>query len=338
MAVIQSNFGNTGADTPASTQATLPSGTTAGTQLLIIVSADATVSTPAGFSLDRSQVNNNGHYHFRKTATGGETAWTITPSVAAAVAWIVLEMSALDSSPLDQVASEGAGFGVSSRGTGTTPATTQPNEVLVGSIGLSIGSGGSNSVNAWSDSFVELHDTCTTKVSGTNVAVAVALRTVSATGTYTSTATLAGVSAATGIITTYKATTDTVIAVAQAIEVDTAPSVAIARAVPVDIAAETDSAPPVMVARAVPTGLASEADTAQGVAVAKGLVLAQAVELDTAQDIARARAVPVSLAVEIDSALPVTIGGAPLIPGQHVASSTMTNLAASAAVAGLEAS
>ena len=66
--VEQSNSGNTVAATPTTVDATLGSDTTAGNKVIIVVSSDATVSTPTNFTLDRSQVNFNGHYVFAGAA------------------------------------------------------------------------------------------------------------------------------------------------------------------------------------------------------------------------------------------------------------------------------
>lgn len=310
MAVVQHNAGNTGTLTPASTDATLPVGTTAGNTVLLIVSADATVATPSGFVLDRSQVNNNGHYVFRRAAAGaGETSWTITPSSSASVAWAVLELSALTASPLDGVASEGAGFGVSSRGTGTTGVTAQADELAVASIGLSIGGGSSNSVSSWSDSFAELRDTITTKASGTNVGVAVAVRTLTATGAYTSTATLAGISAATGIITTYKTAAGQAVDVGQALEADTAQPVSPVRAAALGQALESDAAHAVTAVRVLDVGQAAELDTGLPIAAVRVAELGRATQLDEALPITPVRVVRLGQAGEIDTALVLTPDG-----------------------------
>lgn len=203
--IEQQNSGTTAATTPATFNATLPVGTTTGRQLVIIVSADATVATPAGFTLDRSQVNNNGHYVFRKATASGETSWTFTPSASASAAWWAGEISGLTSTPLDVTISAGTASAVSSQSTGTTATTTQANALAIASVGTS------NGVNAvivtqsgWTNSFVEQADVFTTKAAPTNVGVGVATKALSATGTQTSTATLSEPVAATGIMVVYK--------------------------------------------------------------------------------------------------------------------------------------
>src|SRR3954465_7232314 len=92
--VVQETTGTTTTATPTSYSVTLPSATTGGA-VLIIVNSDATVSTPAGFTLDASQVFNNGHYVFRKASSTGETSWTVTPGGAASGVWWVAEISGL---------------------------------------------------------------------------------------------------------------------------------------------------------------------------------------------------------------------------------------------------
>ena len=58
--VVQETSGTTGTTTPTTYSVTLPN-PTAGNSVVIIVSSDATVATPSGFVVDRSQVNGNGH-------------------------------------------------------------------------------------------------------------------------------------------------------------------------------------------------------------------------------------------------------------------------------------
>jgi len=205
--IVQENSGTTGTGTPASVTVTLPAGTTGGNSLFIVVNADATVATPSGFTLDEDQVNNSGLYLFRKACVNGETSWVITPSTSAAVSWYALEHRGLlvTSSPYDVSASNGTGSGVGSLSTGTTATTAQADELVIAAIGISIGSGATNSVASWSNGFEERADVCTSKPSGANVGAAVALRYPNAVGTYETTATLAGISQATGLVATYKA-------------------------------------------------------------------------------------------------------------------------------------
>lgn len=231
MGIVQENVGDSGTDTPATIDATLPAATTAGAGrwVILVVASDATVNTPAGFSLDRSQVNNAGHYHFRKAAANGETSWTVTPTSAAATAWYVAEVNELDASaPLDQVTSLGTGASGTTQSTGTTGTTTQADELVFASFSLSVSGETTLTVDSYTNSFVERGDTHTDKAAGTDICLAVAAKQVAATGTQECTATYNVPGARTGIIVTYKLAEATPPSAAPAPLV--APSAAVARA------------------------------------------------------------------------------------------------------------
>jgi hypothetical protein len=122
-----------------------------------------------------------------------------------------------------------------------------------------------------------------------------------------------------------------------AVETDSAHVGAPAHIVPLDLAAELDSGQQLVVAKVVPLSLAVESDSGLPVAVTKTVVLDQAVEIDTAHAGSHYRSVSLAQAVEVDSALPITVGGALLVPGTHAASATVAQLTASSTVARLEA-
>lgn len=207
-------FTTGGADAP-NVAATLPLPTSPGNRVVIAVTSNATLQTPSGFGVDRSQVNNNAEYRFGKaTGAGGETSWTIAPTSGnAAIAGFVMEVAGLTASPVDQVISAGSGTNSSTRSTGTTPTTTQAAEWLLASCAWSRGSGAVNSINdgSWTNGFTDVvkagggvAEVATSKGSGTNVGIALAERTVSSTGTFETTATLAASSPGTAILVTYK--------------------------------------------------------------------------------------------------------------------------------------
>ncbi len=203
--IEQQDSGHTGTATPTSYSVTLPSGTTSGRTLVIIVASGATVSTPSGFTLDKSQVNNTGHYVFRKATSAAETSWTVNPTSGASGAWWVAEISGLDAAPLDVSASAGVGFDTSSQTTGTTSATTQANELAIGSVTSNNAANATAvTLSGWTNSFVEQADTCSTKPTANNIGLGVATKALSATGAQETTATLSIDAAATGIMVTYK--------------------------------------------------------------------------------------------------------------------------------------
>lgn len=204
-AVVQEAGGTTGVTAPASYSVTLSSPTVNGNFVVIIVASDATVGTPSGFTLDRSQVNSNGHYHWSAVTTGGETTWTVTPNVSAAGVWYVAEISGLAASATDQVISTGSSSAATTRSTGTTGTTAQADELAFASFGSSQ-VGAAATFGAQTNSFVERIIDQITVTGGTNIGLAVASKVLSATGTVECTATIdaAGSAKSTGILVTYK--------------------------------------------------------------------------------------------------------------------------------------
>jgi len=122
-----------------------------------------------------------------------------------------------------------------------------------------------------------------------------------------------------------------------AVETDTAHAGAPAHAVPLALAAEVDSGQQLVIAKTVPLAQAVESDTGLAATLAKVVTLGQAVEVDTAFAGGYYRSVSLGLAVETDSALPITVGGALLVPGTHTTSASVAQLTAGSSVARLEA-
>ncbi len=205
--IVQQNVVNSGAGTADTYEATLGSDTVVGNQVFIVVVSDATVATPSGFTVDRSQVNNNGHYVFRKASVAETASWTVDPGGSSSTVIWVAEVSGLDlASGIDQTTSTGSGSDVTERSTGTTGTTDTADEWLLASIGISDNDQSALplGIDSWDNSFVEEATGSTSKVADTNVGLEVALRTVSATATYETTGQLNDVSASTGIIVTYR--------------------------------------------------------------------------------------------------------------------------------------
>jgi hypothetical protein len=202
--IVQQNSGNTGTETPASIDVTLASDDTVDNWLILVIASDATVDTPAGWILDRAQVNNAGHYVFRKATTGTDQTWNIPIKNAAAVWWLA-ELEGLAETPFDAAASEGSNQGSNSRSTTTTtPATDWDDLYLIGSVSQSSGIS-LTGPTGWTNSHVAQGSYQTSaKVSGINVGVTVADRHVSATGGYETTASGFSTSASTGIIVAYR--------------------------------------------------------------------------------------------------------------------------------------
>lgn len=204
--ILQRKGGTSGATAPASYSVTLDSGTTNGSRVVIVVVSDATVATPSGFALDKSQVNSNGHYVFSKATTGGETGWTVSPNVSAAGVWYAAEVAGLTATPLDQTASTGAGTTATTRSTGTTGTTAQAAEIAIASWGSSV-LGTAVTWGGQTNGFTEDITDQVTTTGGSNVALSVATLILSTTQTVESTATADAGEAtkSTGIMVTYAA-------------------------------------------------------------------------------------------------------------------------------------
>lgn len=205
-AVVQTNAGNTGTAAPTSVTVTLSTAASVSNQIVLCIASDALVSTPSGWTLDRSHVGNAGHYVFRK-AGDGLTSWNI-PTDAASSSWAIIELSGLAASPVAQVQSAGNSAGNVSQTTGTT-ATTSGAASGIALASWSTSKNGTSAIatiDAMSNSFTERADTSTTRTaSGTNVGVSIGTKAVTADGTFESTATISDNSATSGIMVVYKA-------------------------------------------------------------------------------------------------------------------------------------
>jgi len=203
--IVQSLAGGSGTAANTSYTVTFTSAATAGNTLLLTVSSDATVNTPTGWTLDASAVFNNGHYLYRKQAAGGETSVVVTPTAAASTTWVFLEVSGLTSTPRDTAAGNGQGSPTVT--SWTTPSITpvaSADRFLVASWGASNSTPAQVTFSAYTSSFTAVGQATSTKTTGTNVAVALATREVTATsGAYSSTATYSASSAPTGITAAY---------------------------------------------------------------------------------------------------------------------------------------
>lgn len=183
--IVQQNSGTAG----SSMTATLPAATTPGNTLLIAVgTTGGGVTPPGGFVTDVS-ANTPGPGGraalTRKTTAAGETSWAFTVG-AYGGGWWAAEIAGLDPSPLDQTASS---TGTSaSPSTGTTPTTTQADEVAVAVIAASWNA--LPSFASWTNSFAEVVDLARDDAWDTGFGVAT--RTLTATGTYSTGATLPG--------------------------------------------------------------------------------------------------------------------------------------------------
>jgi hypothetical protein len=113
--------------------ATLPVATTAGNTVILVVSQNAGMVTPAGFTSDCTNTLLTPKLGiFRKSNVGAESSWTIAPSSTSIVTWVVTEYTALDLvNPLDvkvSVLASGTGATLS---TGSTPVSSTYDGLII---------------------------------------------------------------------------------------------------------------------------------------------------------------------------------------------------------------
>lgn len=259
---------------------------TADNTLIVAVNSDATVGTPAGYTPIVSSIHNAGCYLFAKIAAGGETGVTVTPAVAASTSVAIAEFGNLTGATIaarvDATASGGSSTGQNTRSTGTTGGTVQADELAVAVWGYSastaptdFAAGGGNKWVSQTNSFTEKIDTGTTKTSGTNVGLCVAVKDLSATGTVESTGTLLNANSVPGesLIATFKAS-------AGSTPVSLADTGSAADALPVTATAPLADTASAADTLAVPARTIALADAAAG---AEALIAAASVALaDTA--------------------------------------------------------
>jgi hypothetical protein len=203
--IVQQVGNNTAAATTFTTVTpTFPGNDTAGNTALLYMVSDSTVATPSGWTLDRSQVSNDGHYAFRRATTGGVTNYG-TVTITGSTSWVMLEVNGLDAAGLDIPATSGGGTtGSSTRSTGTLGTTTQADTMVIASWGKSVLST-SIVINSVTNSFTSLlRGGSTTKGSGINVDCWVYYNFPAATGAFETTATFSSSIATTGVIAAYR--------------------------------------------------------------------------------------------------------------------------------------
>jgi hypothetical protein len=157
--------------------------------LVVCVNSGSTITTLTGYSLAFSAVNWIALYEYYKVAVAAELATiTVTFNGPASGEITVFEYSGmLTTGVLDKTATNNSGAAaLGSFSTGTTATTAQADEEAVAAVGRY--NEPTNTVTAWSNSFVEESDLNSTGT-GTLSALGTASKTLAATGTVESTAT-----------------------------------------------------------------------------------------------------------------------------------------------------
>lgn len=169
-----------------------------GRLMALVAAASAVMNLPSGWSLARSATNDPDvriWYRIAPASFGTTVQFGSDSSCSASA--VYMEYSGIDATPLDQTQSN-----VGTSDTGTTPTTTQADELIIAAVG----GGGSADANwsAWTNSFIEEHDLASSG-GGFNITLGVATRIVSATGAFGTSATAGAATGTCGCIATFKA-------------------------------------------------------------------------------------------------------------------------------------
>lgn len=157
MAIAQTQKA-TGVSTGDTSTATLGSTPTNGNTLIAVHFANATPTTPAGWTQVRQRNFGTSRYltAYRKNAGGSEpTGLTVTATGASLQDLHLYEYSGLATAPDDQGVDNASG-GATSLSTGTTGTTAQADELLMAAVA---GIAALNGVNSYTNSFAEQADT-----------------------------------------------------------------------------------------------------------------------------------------------------------------------------------
>lgn len=294
----------------ASLAVTLTSAPTAGNTLIACCNSDATIATPAGFTLAVSAVSGQGLYIFVRDVQAGDSATvTFTPSVSDAVAGGVLEYSGLTATPLDKVASNTTNSAATAIATGTTGITAQADELLIVVVGPHAGNGHPWVLSSWTAGYTSQIEEPEGLNGASSAACHIGDRIVTATGTYSATGTWTPASSDAGAaIATFKiaAAAGHTVSIGLASETDTAQAVKPLRTRALGTVQETDVAQQVKPLRARLIGLGSEADTALAIRPLRSRALGTALETDSARAIGHSKARTIGLVLETDAAFAIT--------------------------------
>lgn len=309
-AVLVQKQGAQSGSAVASLAVTLGTAPTAGNTLIAACNSDATIATPAGFSLAVSAVSGQGLYIFYRVVQAGDSATvTFTPSVSDAVAGGVLEYSGLTATPLDKTASNTTNSSATSIATGTTATTAQADELLIVVVGPHAGNNHPWVLSSWTAGYTSQIEEPEGLNGASSAACHIGDRIVSATGTYAATGTWSPASSDAGAaIATFRiaAAGGHTVAVGLASETDTSQQVKPLRTRTFGLAAEVDVAQQIRPVRLHAIGLATETDTAQLLRPMRTRTLGTAAETDAAQALSHAKAFTLGTATETDVAISVT--------------------------------
>lgn len=331
MGIVQEQSGNTGATSaPTTFNATLPAPTVAGSGrwLVIIVSCDNVVDTPSGFVVDEDQINNAGHYVFRKAAADGESSWAIAPgSGGGAASWYAAELDALDpSSPLDANAhtSLGTGASGSTQSTGTTGTPTVDDLLMIASFSMSTSGETDVEASAFTNDYVEHADQFTEKVSGTDIGLYVAVKEIAAAAAQECTVTYTASGARTGIMVGYKiAAAGATHEIGRVTETETSRALTRSKSAAVGQVAETETARTLARSKSAAIGRVTETETARTLAASSAVELGRVTETETARALGRAKSVALGRVTETEAPRALSAAGSRPPAGRVVGTSVV---------------
>lgn len=179
---------------------TLPSASSASNRVVAIVIGNTTVTTPSGWTLDKSVVGNMGTYVFSRT--GGSATYAFL-NAAGQLTWYAAEIEAPGTFDLGSATET-----LSAATTEATPSITPTagDRILFAGVGASGGTLTVRTASGWTNSFVEHSDQGVAAGDDPMGAVAVLLTTASGSTAFTTTATYssAGMSARDGLTVAYR--------------------------------------------------------------------------------------------------------------------------------------
>lgn len=188
-------------------------GTTAGNTVLIVITSQVGLTTPSGFSADKS-INGTLLAYSRSDIPAGETSWTFTYGSAGATiafSWYVVELSNVDPAVPLEVSATGSDSTMANGDTlasGTTPQSAALDTVVFAAFEVQQAAGSeTQSWSGYTNEFEELVDFAPDAAGAWQLAVARKFVT-GATGQFSTTATLATSAATTSahaLIVAYRA-------------------------------------------------------------------------------------------------------------------------------------
>jgi hypothetical protein len=266
-----------------------PAGAAAAGDLLVLaVSSDTVVSTPAGWSPAVSDVANLGAYLFYKVATGGETSTTITTSGNHPTIAGFRRYSGSTATPLDKTSAGRSIVSASTTPAATTAALAETGELAVAAACLGGMQTGTPSSPVWSAGYTGRLDAQTAGTGPTDQHLFLADN--QAAGTAAQSPNVAWTPTATNnqtmLVATFLAAADTTVE-------------------PIDPAVETGTAQPVGAAKRQAVAPAGTTESAQPIGASKSAQVLTATAIETAQPVGAAKAAGIGAAQVTEIALPI---------------------------------